>query len=81
MKTLKIYCAVCGRIEFRDELVSEVLVIDGKSILVKNIPARVCVHCGEPIFSSETTEKVRHMVHGEAQPAGVVRMEVYAFPS
>lgn len=75
------HCAMCDRTKFRDELISEVFIIDGKRILVENIPARVCVQCGEPVFSSETTEKVRRMVQDEAQPMGVVRMEAYAFPN
>jgi YgiT-type zinc finger domain-containing protein len=61
------------------ESVSEVFVVDGKRILVEHIPARVCTQCGEATFSRETTEKVRHMVHGEARPVGVVTMEVYEF--
>lgn len=72
-------CDVCGGTEFREELVSQVFTIDGKRILVEDIPAKVCIHCGEPIFSRETTEKVRRMVHGETAPIGVVTMDVYAF--
>ena len=70
---------VCRATEFRTELVSEVFIVDGKRILVEQIPARVCTHCGEATFSRETTEKVRCMVHGEARPVGVVTMEVYEF--
>jgi YgiT-type zinc finger domain-containing protein len=64
---------------FHTELTDEVFEIDGRRVLVENIPARICTHCGEPTFSRETTEKVRRMVHGEAQPVGVVTMEVFAF--
>ena len=73
------HCDVCGATEFHMESVSEVFVVDGKRILVEHIPARVCTQCGEATFSRETTEKVRHMVHGEARPVGVVTMEVYEF--
>jgi YgiT-type zinc finger domain-containing protein len=72
-------CDVCGATEFRTELVSEVFLIDGKRVLVEDIPARVCTHCGEPTFSRETTEKVRHLVHGDTLPVDVVQMEVYEF--
>ena len=72
-------CHVCGARESRQEEVSEVFVIDGKRVLVENIPAQVCEHCGEPTFSRETTERVRRIVHGEAQPIGTVEMEVFAF--
>ena len=72
-------CHVCGATESRTEDVSEVFVVDGRRILVEHIPAQVCVHCGEATFGRETTEKVRRMVHGGAEPVGVVRLEVFEF--
>lgn len=72
-------CDVCGAAEFRTEMVSEVFLIDGKRVLVEDIPARVCTHCGEPTFSRETTEKVRRLVHGDAMPVEIVQLEVYEF--
>lgn len=72
-------CHVCGKTEGREKLVSEVFDIDGKSVRVENIPATVCTNCGEPVFSRETTDKVRRMVHGEAKPVKSVQMDVFAF--
>jgi YgiT-type zinc finger domain-containing protein len=72
-------CHVCGKTEGREKVVSEVFDVDGKSVRVENIPATVCVHCGEAVFSRDTTEKVRRMVHGEAKPVKSVQMDVFAF--
>lgn len=72
-------CHVCGATEARSELTREVFWIDGKFVLVENIPATVCVHCGEMTFSRETTEKIRRMVHGEAEPIKTVPLDVFAF--
>jgi YgiT-type zinc finger domain-containing protein len=72
-------CHVCGSSEAHLEYVSEVFMVDGKRVLVENIPAQVCKHCGEATFSRETTEKVRRMVHGEAQPVGTLEMEVFSY--
>ena len=72
-------CHVCGRTEARQEFVSEVFDIDGKAVRVENIPATVCTQCGELVFSRETTERVRRMVHGEAKPVKSVQMYVFAF--
>ena len=72
-------CHVCGSNEARDESVSEVFTIEGRPVLVENIPSTVCARCGEPVFSRETTEKVRRMVHGEAKPVRSVPLEVFAF--
>jgi YgiT-type zinc finger domain-containing protein len=59
--------------------VSEVFEIEGRRVLVDNIPVQVCVQCGEMSFSRETAEKVRRMIHGEAMPVGVVELEVFEF--
>jgi len=72
-------CHVCGSTEFRTELVSEIFQIDGKPVLMENIPAQVCARCGEEIFSRETTEKVRLIVHGKRKPIKSVQMDVFAY--
>ena len=72
-------CHVCGHPESRQELVSEVFEIDGKPVRVEQIPATVCCHCGEPVFSRDTTERVRRMVRGEAKPIKSIQMDVFAY--
>jgi YgiT-type zinc finger domain-containing protein len=72
-------CHVCGSSEYREEFVNEVFQIDGKPVLVEKIPAQVCVRCGEEIFSRETTEKVRLLVHGKAKPIKSVQVDVFAY--
>ena len=72
-------CVVCHGEKDREELVNEVFRIDGKYVLVDHIPATVCARCGEEIFSRETTEKIRVMVHGQGKPARAVALEVFEF--
>jgi HTH-type transcriptional regulator/antitoxin MqsA len=72
-------CHVCGSTRAREELVSDVFQIDGKPVLVENIPAQVCDRCGEEIFSKETTEKVRLLVRGKSRPVKSVTMDVFAY--
>lgn len=72
-------CSVCGGEESRPETVAEIFEVDGRRVLVENIPVQVCAQCGEMSFSRETAEKVRRMVHGEAQAVGVVELELYEF--
>jgi HTH-type transcriptional regulator/antitoxin MqsA len=57
----------------------EVFLIDGRFVLVENIPATVCGQCGEATFSRETTEKIRRMVHGGAEPIKTVPPDVFPF--
>ena len=61
-------CHVCGSTEAKQTKVSEVFNLGGRRVLVEDIPAQVCVRCGEATFSGETTERIRRMVHGEGKP-------------
>jgi HTH-type transcriptional regulator/antitoxin MqsA len=71
-------CHVCGSTASRDELLSEVFTVDDRRVLVERIPGQVCERCGEPTFSSATTEKVRRLVHGEGRPVRTVPLDVFA---
>ena len=71
-------CHVCGHNAAKSELVSEVFNLEGRRVLVENIPALVCEHCGEAAFSRETTEQIRRMVHGAGRPVKTVPMDVFA---
>lgn len=72
-------CAVCHPNECRDELVTEVVQIDGQYVLVDRIPATVCARCGEESFSRDTTEKIRLLVHGQAESTKSIAMPVFEF--
>ena len=71
-------CHVCGHNAAKLELVSEVFNLEERRVLVENIPALVCEHCGEAAFSRETTERIRRMVHGAGRPIKTVEMDVFA---
>ena len=53
--------------------------IEVKPVQVEQIPATVCLHCGEPVFSRDATERIRRMVHGEAKPIKSIQMDVFAY--
>lgn len=72
-------CHICGSTEFREEQVSEVFKINGNHVLVDHIPAKVCLRCGELIFSRETTETIRQLVHGKMKPKKTIRMDVFEY--
>ena len=62
------HCENCGSEAFHIKRVSETFDIDGKLCLVEKIPAMVCDRCGEELFSSETSERIRVMLHGSNKP-------------
>lgn len=72
-------CQVCGSNSSHLEYVSEVFDLNGKFHLVERIPATVCDRCGEELFSRETTEQVRVMLHGQQQPVRSVSLDVFSF--
>jgi HTH-type transcriptional regulator / antitoxin MqsA len=72
-------CQVCGSNNSHTEYVSEVFNINGKFHLVERIPATVCDRCGEELFSRETTERIRVMLHGQPQPVRSVSLDVCSF--
>ncbi|MEB3231135.1 MAG: type II toxin-antitoxin system MqsA family antitoxin [Leptolyngbyaceae bacterium] len=74
-------CHVCGSEESHQELVSQIFQIDGNFYLVEQIPAMVCSHCGEEVFSRETTERIRLMLHGDAEPTKSISVDVFSYDS
>ena len=72
-------CHVCGNPSAKSDFVNEIFTVEGRRMLVEQIPAQVCDRCGEATFSRETTEKIRRLVHGAGQPVRTVPLEVFAF--
>ena len=73
-------CAVCHSSESREEHTEEIFrAADGKYVLVKDIPATVCIRCGEESFSANTAESIRVMVNERATPETSVSMDVFTF--
>ncbi|HXG21406.1 MAG TPA: type II toxin-antitoxin system MqsA family antitoxin [Methylomirabilota bacterium] len=72
-------CHVCGNTSAKSDFVNEVFTVEGRRVLVEQIPAQVCERCGEATFSRETTERIRQFVHGAGQPVRTVPLDVFAF--
>lgn len=72
-------CHGCGSQEAEGVTVTEVFQIDGQPVLVERIPAQQCARCGELVFSAETTEAVRRLVHGSTPPVRAIQMPVFEF--
>ena len=71
-------CSVCNHNAASAEFVSEVFTLNGRRVLVENIPAQVCAHCGEATFARETTEAIRRLVHDAKNPIRTEPLEVFA---
>lgn len=71
-------CDVCGNGTFHEERIDEVFHVEGRMVMVEQIPARVCDRCGDATFDRETVEQVRATVHGGGQPVRRVDLGVFA---
>jgi YgiT-type zinc finger domain-containing protein len=62
---------------FVERRVNYVLEAGDTFIVIRNVPARVCVETGERLFFPETVERLQKMVWEQKQPN--CRMEVPVF--
>ncbi len=64
---------------FVNTKVKYTLEVDGKMIVVENVPARVCVETGEQLFAPETVERLQKLVDGKTKPKRVMEVPVFEF--
>ncbi|WP_204104458.1 MULTISPECIES: YgiT-type zinc finger protein [Spirulina sp. CCY15215] len=74
-------CHACHSEEFHLDQTSEIFQIEGKFYLVENIPMQVCSRCGEMVFSRETTEQIRAMLHSDTKPVKSIAVDVFNYSS
>ena len=53
--------------------------LDGKLIVVENVPAKVCIQCGERLFSAETVERLQQTVWEQKRPSKILETPVFDF--
>ena len=53
--------------------------LDGKLILVENVPARVNVGTGERLYAPETVKHLQALVRGGRHPKRMIETQVYEF--
>jgi len=59
--------------------VTYTLELEGKFIVIENVPARVCLETGEQFFAPETVEKLQRMAWGQQEPKRFIQTPVYEF--
>lgn len=53
--------------------------VDGRFILIENVPARVDIETGERYFSPETVERLQQAVWKQCKPVRVIETPVYEY--
>ena len=66
---------------FVEQKVTYSLEVEGRFIVVEQVPARVSLRTGERFFAPETVEQLQEIVWGQRVPNRVIQTPVYEFPS
>ena len=53
--------------------------VDGRFVIIEDVPARVNVETGERYFSPETVERLQHAVWEQCQPVRTIETPVYEY--
>lgn len=62
-----------------EQRVTYTLELDGRIVVVENVPARVCLETGERLYSPETVEHLQQLVLGETEPSRMIEVPVFEF--
>jgi YgiT-type zinc finger domain-containing protein len=72
-------CFVCKHGEVKDSTTTVTLERGKTTLVIKEVPARVCVNCGEAYFEPDVTDAMLDILN-VAVEAGV-QVEVRAYPA
>jgi YgiT-type zinc finger domain-containing protein len=62
-----------------EKVVTYTAEVDGRVILIRNVPARVCVETGEQFFAPQTVERIHAIVSGRVPAVASISTPVYDF--
>ena len=65
--------------QFVAQKITYVLEVEGRLLVIENVPARVSEETGEQLFSPETVERLQQTAWAEKKPARVLETPVYEF--
>jgi len=62
-----------------EQKVTYTLEVDGKLIVIENVPARVNAETGEQLFAPETVEHLQKLVWEQKKPKRLLQVPVYEY--
>ena len=62
-----------------EKSVSYHIEVDGRLLLVENVPARVNVEAGKRYFAADTVERLQRAVWGKCPPVRTIQTPVYEY--
>ena len=71
-------CVFCGgRVE--SQKVTFVYDYDNDYFFIENVPAEVCVQCGEKTYSPEVTDELIRLAKKELKPVRTIQVPVFEY--
>jgi hypothetical protein len=64
---------------FGEKKVTYFLEVEGRFVVVEQVPARVALRTGERFFAPETVERLQAIIRGQGVPNRVVQTPVFEF--
>ncbi|MDA0769964.1 MAG: hypothetical protein BZY79_04455 [SAR202 cluster bacterium Casp-Chloro-G4] len=71
-------CDTCGG-NLANKEVTYRIELDGRLIVVENVPARVSSQCGETYFSGPTVERIQKTAWDQQAPSRIIETAVFDF--
>ena len=65
---------------FVEQTVTYTLEVQGRFVIVEQVPARVSLQTGERFFSPETVEQLQKIIWEQQVPSRVIETPVFEFP-
>jgi HTH-type transcriptional regulator / antitoxin MqsA len=65
--------------EFHPELVTYTLELNGKLIMIENVPARVSERTGEQLFAPDVVGRIQEIVWSQEKPKRMIQTPVYEY--
>ncbi len=62
-----------------EKTVSYVVEVDGKLLMIENVPARVNVDTGEQFFAPQTVDRIQQTLLNRPAPVRILETPVYEF--
>lgn len=73
-------CDLCGG-PIQEQRVTYSIEFEGRLHIIERVPARVCLQCGERLFSPETVEKIQNAIWHGQKPKKFARLPILDFVS
>ena len=64
---------------FVEQKVTYTLQVEGRFVIIENVPARVSRQTGERFFSPQTVERLQQIVWEEQTPVRIVQTPIYEY--